>query len=412
LYYAHLGLREKVKNDIKQDFLHALDERKEAEAMIYLHVPFCEYICGFCPFDRVTDKSSDDTYVDRVKKEVDFYAEKNFVQSLEFTGIHFGGGTPTSLQHEKLRELIDYVRRKLDAYDAPLHVESSATTLPDETIQMFKYEGVARTSFGVQSFNPALRRKVGIGATLDDVLSTVSRLKKNKMGVHIDLMYGFPNFGIEGQERIAVDDVKKAIELGVDSLEFSQFYPFYSPLENKILRKGLVFPSEQEVVDTILTATDLLEAAGFTQVSEYAFHRNGNVMLEGTYFGNVTDTLALGPSSIGRVNGFAYRNITHPRYNTTEAPPILLMKRTDPKQEKEWDIASFPRMLRISKGKVSVEHEPKFKELLDKGLISDTGNSFELTRKGKCYISDIHLFLMRGEERMKLKVFEVTSSLS
>jgi predicted transcriptional regulator len=69
-------------------------------------------------------------------------------------------------------------------------------------------------------------------------------------------------------------------------------------------------------------------------------------------------------------------------------------------------------MLRISKGKVSVEHEPKFKELLDKGLISDTGNSFELTRKGKCYISDIHLFLMRGEERMKLKVFEVTSSLS
>jgi oxygen-independent coproporphyrinogen-3 oxidase len=408
LYYAHLGLQERVNSEIKQDFVQALDEEKKAEAMIYLHVPFCEYICGFCPFDRSTDKSSDDDYVAQVKKEIDFYAGKKFIEGLEFTGIHFGGGTPTSLSSEKLGELIDYVRRELNVYDVPLHVESSATTLPDGTIGMFKDKCVTRTSFGVQSFNPTLRKKVGIGASLDDVLDTVSRLQRNGMEVHIDLMYGFPNFDIEGEREIVIDDVKKAIELGVDSLEFSQFYPFYSRLEKTIEKRGLSFPSEQEVVDTILTATDLLERAGFTQASEYAFHRTGDVMLEGTYFGEATDTLALGPSSIGRLNGFAYRNITNPRYNTTEEPPILLMKKTDPQQEKEWSVASFPRMLRIQKDRVTENHLPKFKELLDKGLVVDSGDTFELTRKGKCYISDIHLFLMEEEEQKKLRVFELT----
>ena len=408
LYYAHLGLQERVNSGIKQDFLQALDEEKKAEAMVYLHVPFCEYICGFCPFDRSTDKSTDDAYMAQVKKEIDFYAEKKFVQGLNVTGIHFGGGTPTSLPPEKLGELIDYVRQELNVYGTPLHVESSATTLPDETIKMFKDKCVTRTSFGVQSFNPTLRKKVGIGASLDDVLDTVSRLQRSEMSVHIDLMYGFPNFGIEEQSDIAIDDVKRAIDLGVDSLEFSQFYPFYSRLERTIERKGLTFPSEQEVVETILAVTDLLESVGFTQVSEYAFHRTGDVMLEGTYFGEVTDTLALGPSSIGRLNGFAYRNITNPRYNVTEAPPILMMKRTNPEQEKAWEIASFPRMLRIKKDKVTEDHLPKFNELLDKGLVVDSGDTFELTRKGKCYISDIHMFLMNEEEQKRLRVFELT----
>ena len=403
LYYTNFDMQNVATRQARERFINSLDEGGESPSMIYLHIPFCDYICSFCPFDKDTKKSGIEKYVASIKREIDFYADTTLVRSLEFTGIHFGGGTPTSLHPKYIGELIDYVRKELDACDVPLHVEGSATTLTDRTIELLKEKGVSRTSFGVQSFNTDLRRRLSIGATLDDVFSTISRLKDHEMGVHIDLMYGFPDFGIPGQGDIAIADIEKAIELGVDSLELSQFYQLHSPLQMRIYKEGMAFPSGEQIVRIISTATRLLESAGFVQTSEYAFHRRGNVMLERSYFGDSTDTLALGPSSIGRLHGYSYRNMRHRDYNLGEVPQLALVKKLTKEELDDWDVVSFPRVLILSKRKVTEKYKNKFETLVQQGLAEETDEAFILTSKGKCYISNIHFFLMDEEQRKSLE---------
>lgn len=392
-YYSGFSLRDRAGTKPREEFQLALNQPTNGEAMIYAHVPLCEYICTFCPFDKTADKSQARTYLDNIKREIDLYANTPLVKSLNFTGVHIGGGTPTSLPNNYLGELIDYIKDKLGTGNAPLHVEGSVTTLDDQTIELLKEKNVTRTSFGVQSFNDNLRKRLGIGAKVEEVFSTVSRLKSAGLGVHIDLMYGFPDFGIPQQDEIAISDVEQAIELGVDSIEFSQFFPDGSPLERVIQRKGIKMPSKQKLVDILAKATSLLEAAGYEQVSEYAFHKKGRVMLETNYFGDSKDTLALGPKSIGRLNGFAYRNLPHTFYHTA-IPPLVHLKKQSLQDQKEWDIISFPRMLKVKKSKVTKKFKDKFDQLMKEGLIEEEKDHFRLTKEGKLYISEIQLFLM------------------
>ena len=63
----------------------------------YVHVPFCEWICPFCPYNKV--RARDDLaqrYFAALHVEVDAYvAAGRDLRSPPFTSLYVGGGTPT-----------------------------------------------------------------------------------------------------------------------------------------------------------------------------------------------------------------------------------------------------------------------------------------------------------------------------
>src|SRR6185436_14121962 len=69
---------------------------------IYLHVPFCPFICHFCPLfkmrlgnaEAVDQKAA---FVDSLVAEIELYGRKPDVASTRFDAIYFGGGTSTEL---------------------------------------------------------------------------------------------------------------------------------------------------------------------------------------------------------------------------------------------------------------------------------------------------------------------------
>lgn len=408
LYPPHLDFVEnRVTSERKEDFLSSLDKKVDGKkAMVYVHIPYCDSKCSFCGFNKSDNVSHVERYVRALKQEIDFYASRRYVRGLEITGIHIGGGTPTYLPSEMLEQLIDYVRDRFNAQNTDLNIEGSATTLKDNAIDMLKKKNVSRVSFGVQTFNGDLRKQLNIKASLEDVASTVSKLKSKSITTYIDLMYGFPDFGIEEQSRIAGYDARRAIELGVDGLDFSQFYPFHNPLEVRINRESLKFPSSDEVVETIKAVTGILESAGYVQTTEYSFCKKGDVMLEKSYFGEdegIVDCIALGPSSIGLLNGTRYRNTRYPVYYERETPALLQLKRLTPDEIERAPIVGFPKVLRLGKNQLPKslmqEYQEGFEKLKEEGLVVESQDSFELTEKGKCYVSNIQLFLMSENER-------------
>ncbi len=63
---------------------------------LYLHIPFCERICPYCPYNReVYNGETSENYVQAVLKEIDFYAP--LLNDKSISSFYIGGGTPTTM---------------------------------------------------------------------------------------------------------------------------------------------------------------------------------------------------------------------------------------------------------------------------------------------------------------------------
>src|SRR3989339_2188120 len=76
---------------------------------IYIHIPFCKQKCSYCDFVSFSGKENlIDAYVDKLNGEI-LNCCRNAINRVPTT-IYFGGGTPTLLQPEHIRKIIDSIK--------------------------------------------------------------------------------------------------------------------------------------------------------------------------------------------------------------------------------------------------------------------------------------------------------------
>lgn len=406
-YFPYLNIiRERATSGKLNEFEGALEISSPRKSIIYVHLPFCNSECSFCGFDKAYNLSELGRYLRVLKSEMDYYAEKPYVQGLDITGIHIGGGTPSLLPEDLLGELMDYVRYRFRAVNVPLNIECSPITLDEGMVGMLSEQKISRVSIGVQTFNPALRRHLNIRSSLDDTLNALAKLKTAGIITYVDIMYGFPDFGTGDPLKTLESDLGQAIELGVDGIDFSQYYPFHNPLAQIIRKEGLLFPSSRELVRTILDATSFMESKKYLQVTEYVFCRGGEILLEKAYFGE-SDCIAVGSSSLGILNGYKYRNKRYAQYLKSETAPILSLRKLTEDELQRIPIVGFPRLLRLPKellsGKLKEKYESRLKQLVQMNLLEETRDFFELTRQGKTLINNIYFMMMEEAEQKEIE---------
>ena len=67
----------------------------------YIHIPFCDDICSYCDFCKIYKKSGNVIkYLNALEQEI-----KNNYQEEVLKTIYIGGGTPSSLSLEELKQL-------------------------------------------------------------------------------------------------------------------------------------------------------------------------------------------------------------------------------------------------------------------------------------------------------------------
>ena len=79
---------------------------------IYVHIPFCESLCYYCACNKIITKHHEKAqpYLNYLAKEVELYTNAIGVgQSV--SQLHLGGGTPTFLSDQELRELMAMLKR-------------------------------------------------------------------------------------------------------------------------------------------------------------------------------------------------------------------------------------------------------------------------------------------------------------
>jgi coproporphyrinogen III oxidase-like Fe-S oxidoreductase len=117
-----------------------------APVLLYLHVPFCRNLCGFCTFNRVAfQEGLARRYFEALRKEISIYAARGY----SFASLYVGGGTPTVLP-EELATTIAQIRSRWNL--RVVSVETHLDDLTENVCSLLREAGVNRLSVGVQSF--------------------------------------------------------------------------------------------------------------------------------------------------------------------------------------------------------------------------------------------------------------------
>ncbi|MFR2767355.1 MAG: radical SAM protein [Thomasclavelia sp.] len=88
--------------------------------------------------------------------------------------IYIGGGTPTSLNDEQLKSLMDMIRPYINN-DCEVTIETNPETLDYYKLGILKNGGVTRLSIGVETFNDDYIKKESIVNILVSMVKRIIR---------------------------------------------------------------------------------------------------------------------------------------------------------------------------------------------------------------------------------------------
>ncbi|MDX9768845.1 MAG: oxygen-independent coproporphyrinogen III oxidase [Tenuifilaceae bacterium] len=162
---------------------------------LYIHIPFCPQKCLYCGCNThiTKDPTLISEYIDALKKEVDVVS-KLIDSSRKVTQIHFGGGSPTSLNDSNIEDILSVLKTSFSLSPiAELAIECHPADLTPERIDYLANLGFNRFSLGVQDFNQTVLDAVRRRVPELDIAEIVTQIRKHKgISVNLDLIYGLP----------------------------------------------------------------------------------------------------------------------------------------------------------------------------------------------------------------------------
>ena len=164
---------------------------------LYFHIPFCDTVCFYCGCNKVVtkDRSKAAPYLERVFKEIEMQA-KLFDPSRKVNQLHWGGGTPTFISHDEMRQLMAVTRKHFNLHDddsGEYSIEIDPREVSRDSIKLLRELGFNRMSLGVQDFNPAVQKAVNRIQSREQTMAALTAAREeNFKSISVDLIYGLP----------------------------------------------------------------------------------------------------------------------------------------------------------------------------------------------------------------------------
>ena len=238
---------------------------------LYLHIPFCEQICPYCPYNKeIYSRDLAERYVHAVKKEIDSYAE--LMGNKAVTSLYIGGGTPTTMLHSGIKEIIDHLRNAFNL-QCNIHMESHPNHLSADNLTQIKSMGVRHLSIGVEALFDRHLKALCRPYTVDSAKQAVRRAVDSGFDcVNVDVMFALP-----GQTYEEVKETgHELVALGVDQVAAYPLFLFpYTHMgqTNNARNHGIAQSLKRRKMLGILER--VFYEAGYDRSSAWAFTRRG-----------------------------------------------------------------------------------------------------------------------------------------
>ncbi|MDO9112377.1 MAG: oxygen-independent coproporphyrinogen III oxidase [Polaromonas sp.] len=183
------------------DYGQALVQRRTGPAgltmplSLYVHIPFCESLCYYCACNKIITKHHNRavSYLRYLSREIDLHTAQ-LGEGQTVTQLHLGGGSPTFLSDDELRELMAMLRRSFTMVPGGEYsIEIDPRTVDGTRLRALADMGFNRLSFGVQDFDPDVQKAVHRIQPFEQVSELMAQAREVGFdSINVDLIYGLP----------------------------------------------------------------------------------------------------------------------------------------------------------------------------------------------------------------------------
>jgi oxygen-independent coproporphyrinogen-3 oxidase len=237
---------------------------------VYVHLPFCPYLCPYCDFAKWPLRAS------AAKRYLDaLYAELERLPREPAGTLFLGGGTPNAYDAETIAELVGRLRDRYALGEGrEISIEVNPELVRDADFVRYRRAGVTRVSIGVQSFIPGEIAVLGRKHAPDDIGRVVAAARDARIpSVSLDLIFAVP-----GQTpQTWHTSLERATALDVDHIStYGLTVEQNTPYAAWQLREPGAFLDDTREAELYAIALETLCAAGYEQYEISNFARPGH----------------------------------------------------------------------------------------------------------------------------------------
>lgn len=289
---------------------------------LYFHLPFCDTVCYYCACNKVATKNRDKAqpYLEHVYREMELLGEL-FDGDRKVDQLHWGGGTPTFISHQQMRDLMRVTGehfRLRDNDTGEYSIEIDPREADAGTIGLLREIGFNRMSLGVQDFDPRVQRAVNRIQSVEETMAVMDAARSEGFkSISVDLIYGLPFQSVESFGR-TLDRIVEADPDRISLFNYAHLPELFKP-QRRISGEDLPQPAEK--LRILQSSIERLTEAGYVYIGMDHFAKPEDELAmaqrEGTLHRNFQgysthaecDLVSMGVSSISMVGDSYSQNV-------------------------------------------------------------------------------------------------------
>jgi coproporphyrinogen dehydrogenase HemZ len=229
---------------------------------LYLGIPFCPTRCLYCSFtsNQADDKILND-YLEALYAEISYVSEQMRLKGWYPETIYIGGGTPTTLNHQQLRDLLVCINNSFDlTHLRELTLEAGRPdTLTAPKLKEIKNNGVHRISINPQSMKQETLKLIGRTHSPEDIIKAFELAKEADIPIiNADIIAGLP----EENEKDFTCTLEKVIDLQPENITVHTL-ALKRTSRLKQIDEGYHYKQGIKVREMLETSGKLLSEAGY-----------------------------------------------------------------------------------------------------------------------------------------------------
>ena len=365
------------------------------EVGVYVHIPFCVRKCYYCDFVSYSDKFElQEGYIKKLIEEIE--DNKDLLRNNEITTIYIGGGTPSSLKPELIKNVLDKICEVANIKNkekVEITIEVNPGTVTKNNLQLYKNCGINRLSIGLQSTNDKLLNEIGRIHNYEQFLNTYNwAVEAGFNNINVDLMLGLPTQ--------TISDLKESLGKIVNLKPAPKHVSVYSliieeetKIEKKISKRELQLPEEAEERNQYKYTKNYLELNGYKHYEISNFAKPGYESKHNMNCWEQKQYVGFGIAAHSYINGCRYSNTCDlEEYISKESKDVKTIheEQTLEDMQKEYMLLGLRRIdgVRISKFKEKFGENPiylfrnELQKLVENGLLVVDLDNIKLTNKG------------------------------
>jgi oxygen-independent coproporphyrinogen-3 oxidase len=303
------------------------------KAGLYVHLPYCRVRCAYCTFAVSTDRSTEDRYLEAVRRERAIVSRQ--AQHIRFDSVYLGGGTPSALSLSGVSRILKDLSRSFELEEeTEVTLEANPEDVTWSNRDAWMAAGVNRFSVGVQSLHDGELTAVGRTHDAARARQALQILAGGGLSVSADLLLGLPHQTPESFRRSLQDVIEAGVDhVSVYLLETDRARPIVSDRRQHPER----YLSDDAEADLWLEAGETLASRGLVHYEISSWARPGRQARHNRKYWTLAPTLGLGVSAHEYWEGRRRANVSsleqYIRHLETGLRPLAFDRLLDARQQ-------------------------------------------------------------------------------